>query len=510
MHLDAVDGIVRDVIEGFKTLPRRGLEVGGLLLGRVVPGDRPTVWIERYQRIPCEHRFGPQFVLDEEDRHALESAAVDISQSGELSVIGLYRSHTRGGFGLEEPDFDLMNRYFADSSDLILLIKPENMVDVWARFFARDDQRAACPVGEEFLFRGHAVGVISRAREEEDPEERTSRTLLASEASAASEGEDRPQEHAEPEVSEPQVPLPSAGEHPRRLVPDFIPAPVEQPRAQLREVPPPGAEPWKPSSPDLHWGYESPSFADHLKKWWPVFAALALVGGLAWFLLRPAGQNGGAPAPAALSANVRPLGLYVDPAGDNWRISWNPNATALHNAKSVQLFVREGDDQNRIDLSPRDLASGTYQYKPNGNDVTFRLEVIGSSGQVSAESFRYTRATAPASTQAPPTTAPKPASSGEDVVTHVTQPRAIHKVPPVVPASIRPRIKGVIAIDVRVHIDARGRVTSAAALTKPNSGLESYLAGRAVEAAKQWRFEPGRKGRTAIPGAQTIHFVFEK
>src|SRR5690349_15258815 len=33
MHLDAVDGIARDVIEGLKTLPRRGLEVGGLLLG---------------------------------------------------------------------------------------------------------------------------------------------------------------------------------------------------------------------------------------------------------------------------------------------------------------------------------------------------------------------------------------------------------------------------------------------------------------------------------------------
>ena len=35
MHMEAVAGLVRDVTEGLKSLPRRGLEVGGLLLGRV-------------------------------------------------------------------------------------------------------------------------------------------------------------------------------------------------------------------------------------------------------------------------------------------------------------------------------------------------------------------------------------------------------------------------------------------------------------------------------------------
>ena len=47
MHLDAVDGMVRDVAEGFKSLPRRGLEVGGLLLGRVEAGERTLLTIAK-------------------------------------------------------------------------------------------------------------------------------------------------------------------------------------------------------------------------------------------------------------------------------------------------------------------------------------------------------------------------------------------------------------------------------------------------------------------------------
>ena len=56
---------------------------------------------------------------------ALEEAAANILAAGELAVVGLYRSHTRPGFQLEEPDFDLIRRYFSDPSDLILLIKPK-------------------------------------------------------------------------------------------------------------------------------------------------------------------------------------------------------------------------------------------------------------------------------------------------------------------------------------------------------------------------------------------------
>ena len=171
-------------------------------------------------------------------------------------------------------------------------------------------------------------------------------------------------------------------------------------------------------------------------------------------------------------------GAYADGSGQTWRVSWNPSATALQGARGVSLFVRDGEDQNRIDLAPQDLASGTYQYQPKGQDVTFRLEVTGKTGQVSAESFRLVKTGPPepakpvqAKAEAP--RAPAPAAESR----RFTPPRAIHKAPPVVPASIRPRIRGSVPIDIRVRVDTRGRVVSAAPVTKPHFGLNAYLAG---------------------------------
>ena len=49
-----------------------------------------------------------------------------------------------------------------------------------------------------------------------------------------------------------------------------------------------------------------------------------------------------------------------------------------------------------------------------------------------------------------------------------------------------------------------------ATLTKLHDGLEEYLAGRALQAAKLWRFEPAREHGKPVVGTQTIHFVFTK
>ena len=140
MHRDAVDGLARDVIERSAGLP---VEVGGLLLGHAGRGERPVVWIERYQRIECQHRSGPHFILDPEEYSALEAAASEVS--GDRNVIGFYRSHLRPGFQLEASDFELTDRYFRDAEDLFLLIRPlempEHPAELLAQFFVHDRQR---------------------------------------------------------------------------------------------------------------------------------------------------------------------------------------------------------------------------------------------------------------------------------------------------------------------------------------------------------------------------------
>jgi protein TonB len=234
-----------------------------------------------------------------------------------------------------------------------------------------------------------------------------------------------------------------------------------------------------------------------------------LVGGAFWLLLPHAERREAAPISATASSEtsvaVRPLGLYVDTSGATWRISWNRDATALHGARAVALFVRDGDDQNRVDLSPQDLQSGSYQYKPGGQDVTFRLEVTDNGGHLTAESFRLMK-----SAPAVPAERPKPAAPATNPATNILRPVPRIKVPPTVPASIRPRIKEPIPIDVWVQVDTHGRVTDAVPATKQHAGLDAYLATRAVSAARQWRFDPAREDGKAVPGRERIHFLFER
>jgi hypothetical protein len=463
MNPGVADGIAHDAIE------RLGREVGGLLLGRVEAGARAGVWIERYQRISRQLGSGPAFILDSEEIAGLESVASNILATGELAVVGLYRSHTRPGFQLEEPDFDLIRRYFSDPSDLILLIKPESATRVTGQFHVWDKESGAHPVGSEFPFRGH---------------------MLKDETAAP----------AVAQVSEAPRELPR--EHPRRLVPDYAPSTVEAPPSLYGL----GQKPRPAQSGQTEELTAERGSREQLKKWLPLVAATALLGGALWFLLQPGRHGSSSPAPAQTAEAVRPLGLYVDAAGQTWRVSWNPKATALDEARSAQLFVREGDEQKRFDLSSRDLASGIYQYSPVENDVTFRLEVVDKAGRVSAESFRLMRAANP------PAPAPlahaAPAPAGEPA--RITQPKPIYKAPPVIAAGVRPRIKGTVAMDVRVQIDARGRVVSATPVTSQRTGLDKYLAGRAVQAAKLWRFEPARENGKAVEGTQILHFVFDK
>jgi hypothetical protein len=560
MHLDAMDGIARDVMEGFKALPRRGVEVGGLLLGKVIGSEHPDVWIERYQRIECRHRFGPQFVLDEADHAALEEAAERIAASTELAVVGLYRSHTRSGFQLEESDLELVGRYFSDPSDLVLLIRPENMIDIEAQFFARDADGAMQPLGEPFPFRGRTLGpadfMLVEEDDTEEPAEATRQTksgvqgLPGRETGEAADSKadvadsiaaggkadikaesgagDAPA--ADPAAAETASPAGSPSEREvvsgpprermRRLVPDFAPAaePVEPGGVfsfEPRLAPPP--------PPQFTIEETEPSrLRAVMAKWWPLAGAVILVCAAIWVLLGqshrgPVSSSGGA-GETASPQEYRPVGMYVDPGPQRWRISWNSSATAFQNARNVALFVRDGEAEDRVDLTKQDVDAGAYTWQPKGTDVTFRLEAIDAAGRISAESFRVIRQSSGAATSAaavpaasgPASSLPARAPAANEPAAHLIPAKATHKVPPVVPASIRPRISGVIPVDVRVRINAHGRVTSATPTIKPRPGLSAYLTSRAVYAARLWRFTPARENGRPTASTQTIHFVFEK
>ncbi|MEP6716486.1 MAG: hypothetical protein ABJC09_13030 [Terriglobia bacterium] len=408
----------------------------GLLLGHVEPGDRPVVWIDQYHR-----------VLNDHDLQAFEDAANFISRDSKLAVVGFYRIQTCPGFQLTEVDREIAHRYFNDNSDVILLVEALNH-QISALFSTGEK------AGQPFAFQGRTA-VDTRDNDTRDND-------------------------IQPDTARTSPPERVGAERPRRLVPDF--AQAEPPKPVFRELP----ALTRANDP-------IPEQTRFRRMWLPLLAAVVLTGvALAFLFYSPGGSHEASPTAAA---PIRPLGLYVDPAGDNWRVSWNPSGTAFQGARGVSLFVRDGEDQNRIDLAPNDLRSGTYQYQPKGQDATFRLEVAEADGHISAESFRFIKG-------APAPSLPAAAAKAEPSAPANT-PRAVRKVAPVVAAGIRPRIHGSIPIDVRVVVNAKGRVASAVPVSS-HSGLQSYLAERAVAAARKWRFEAGS------PGSQTIHFVFDK
>lgn len=123
LNLGAVDRIAVAVRSGVQLLPQRGLEIGGVLLGRTERSQgRTTVWIEGFELLDCEHAVGPSFILSGEDRQGLAMRLRQYS-GGDRRVVGFFRSHTRKDFGITPEDADLMREYFPKSWMVFLLVR---------------------------------------------------------------------------------------------------------------------------------------------------------------------------------------------------------------------------------------------------------------------------------------------------------------------------------------------------------------------------------------------------
>src|SRR5581483_11654984 len=110
------------VMEGFKLVPRRGLEVGGLLLGRV---DAGTVVVDDFAPVASEHQHGPSWLLSEKDKEQLADALSKANDPDKPTrVVGMYRSQTRAGFAPSEEDIAVFKEH---GGSIFLLVKPEGI-----------------------------------------------------------------------------------------------------------------------------------------------------------------------------------------------------------------------------------------------------------------------------------------------------------------------------------------------------------------------------------------------
>src|SRR5215469_9267860 len=109
-------------IQALLAIPRRGLEIGGLLLGAVRKGQ-PTVFeLTEFVEVPCEHRFGPAYTLDEPERAALKTMIERYPQGGAVQVVGFYRSYTGRDAEPDEADRELARMFFGSPEFIHLVL----------------------------------------------------------------------------------------------------------------------------------------------------------------------------------------------------------------------------------------------------------------------------------------------------------------------------------------------------------------------------------------------------
>ena len=91
ISLDVVERLGAAVEQGLGA-GARGTEVGGILLGRTLPGFGRAVLVEDFELTPCEHLRGASYTLSPKDRRILGSR---LERRSPQSVVGYFRSHTR-------------------------------------------------------------------------------------------------------------------------------------------------------------------------------------------------------------------------------------------------------------------------------------------------------------------------------------------------------------------------------------------------------------------------------
>src|SRR3984957_7354789 len=104
--LDVIDRLLAEVMRGFGAVPKRGAEVGGVLLGSIerdsadsAQGQGTVVLIEDFEPVEGGYTRGPSYLFSEEEREIFEDSCArwqpDASRAS--YAVGYYRSHTRSG-----------------------------------------------------------------------------------------------------------------------------------------------------------------------------------------------------------------------------------------------------------------------------------------------------------------------------------------------------------------------------------------------------------------------------
>jgi hypothetical protein len=435
------------VIEGFTSLPRRGLEVGGILIGSEQGSD---LQIDDFQEAPCEHQFGPSYAMNGTDRENLTALLAQPRETGR--VIGFFQSFTGREPLIEQADEILFGEQFPRGDFLFLRLQPLSAQKCLAssRFF-RDGVLQPEIEGSIFVF-GPGMPAFTQPASADEP-------------------------HAD------EVPSPAM----KQEAPDPTPAlPGDEPARGTVLLPS-----WEPAAP------RTAVTGSHTLPM-PVLAGLAaLLGAAGMYVVK----SRPATAPPVQSQWAE-LHLDARPFAEKVLITWDSAAGSLQDVGGTLNLADAGTDRN-VPLGRSQIAAGRYEYTPGRSDVAIRLTVTEKGRPVASEEVRLVAIPAQA-----PAVPPSPRQQADQANARVA-PEVAHEVHPGIPEGIRSRLKGLVVIPVEVNVSETGRVLSARASHRSGDPVDRYLTDQAIKAAHAWRFKPARTGEDVpIASITTVRFVF--
>ncbi len=397
VEFDVIDRMSAEVMRGFGSVPKRGAEVGGILLGSVERAGKLVVHIQDFLVVACDYRRGPSYQLTNTDTQRFADAITEAGQPS-LSVgpglesrpIGYFRSHTRDGMGLTDDDLQLFSNYFPDPTSVMLLVRPfATKVSQAGFFFEENGQIRSDATYLTFPFRrrelgGGAIGDHARTAEIPDsrmPEPKPESSPAAGTEESASRGPipirepqskaaipvtgpsfaaaDAASDDQEPDTTENRRLFGNRDDAPTNFVPSF-----DVTASTMRE----------PVDGVPSFGVSNEA-SQKIKKswvWLPLSSIFLLLGVLVGFLIAITIKRPNTAVPLTAYG----LSLAVQQEPDAIHVTWDRAAVAVAIATRGVLHIQDGDFYKAVELKPADLQTGSVIIRNIHNNVTLRLEVF--------------------------------------------------------------------------------------------------------------------------------------
>jgi proteasome lid subunit RPN8/RPN11 len=316
VRIDYSATVVEDIcalaVEGLSRLRRGGMEVGGILFG-IHRGQHVQILTSR--PLPCEHAYGPSFILSPQDHEDLEgvltAARRDAALRG-LEPVGWYHSHTRSEICLTEEDLELYHRHFPEPWQVAMVIRPAQFGPSRVGFFFREDDGG---VRTEASYLEFSVRPRRRVAPVQPVERRP-------EAASAAGGGD--------------LPVPANGVEALRVAPSPPPVPT------FAQMAPPRSRTWI---------------------WWLVVLCMALAA--AAYGTRDLWR----PSP------VETLSLRVVDLDGQLIIEWDRTAVPIRQATRATCEILDGSERKSVEMGGERLREGSITYARVSDSVDVRLRV---------------------------------------------------------------------------------------------------------------------------------------